>query len=270
MINSKSNAPRHDFPGLDAGLGPARQLSPVDTEWIVGQIVGRALRSTSKPRPRLWSLRSLSLAALAIVTSAAAATVVHQVRKSVATTAPAVAGPQRQPQTKPPRRAPPPATSEAIPEPTEVPEIVGPTRELAPSSLPNSAARTPSASDQLSAANVLRRSAKWAAAEAAYSAVAARYSGTQDGYVAQLAAAELRLGHLGDPRGALRLYQALPRDNPLGVEALFGVSRAHRALLDRTAEMAALRLLIEAYPTSLQADGARARLKQLVAQSEIP
>ncbi|HEY5959373.1 MAG TPA: hypothetical protein VIV60_22600, partial [Polyangiaceae bacterium] len=194
------------------------------------------------------------------------------VRKSPAASALEVAGPQRASPKKSLRLAPPSQAKPATTEPDNAPDTSVPAHELTPPSPspPHAVSKPVSAADQLSAANELRRSAQWKAAEAAYSMIAARCAGTQEGYVAQLAAAELRLGHLGDAAGALRLYQTLPRGNPLGVEALFGVSRAHRALLDRNAERAALRALVNDFPTSLQADGARARLKQLAAQSESP
>jgi len=124
--------------------------------------------------------------------------------------------------------------------------------------------------DALSAANDLRRQSQWQAAEAAYRGIAARYPRTPEAIVAQLAAAELRLDHLGDAAGALRLYQAVPHGNALDVEALFGISRTYRVLGDPAAESAALRSLLDAYATSLQADGARTRLRQLSAESTTP
>jgi RNA polymerase sigma-70 factor (ECF subfamily) len=261
---------RRDFPGLDAGPGPARPLSPADVDWFVEQVVGRALEPARKPRSRFLSVRSLSLAALAVVTSAAAATVVHQVRKSAASSEVDVRWPQRPTQEQ--RRAPAQPTSQAIAESVPSSDIAAPPRAAAPPSTnpPSLVSNETTAADELSAANELRHKAQWQAAEAAYGAVAARYAGAQEGYVAQLAAAELRLAHLGDPAGALRLFQSLPRGNPLGVEAQFGIGRAYRALGDRAAETAALRALIDAYPTSLQADGARERLKQLAVPSRAP
>jgi tetratricopeptide (TPR) repeat protein len=267
---TKPKTQRHEFPGLDAALGPARPLSARDVEWLVEQAVERALTPAQKRPPRLLSLRALSLAALAIVTSAAAATVVHQVRKSVVLSESSVSAPQQQSPKKKNLRASSPH-NEGVRDVAPNADIVQtPPEVTAPSPTPQSVTPRPvSLEDQLSAANELRRKADWQAAEAAYRQVAARYPQLQEGYVAKLAAAELRLYHLGDTQGALRLYQSVPRDNPLGVEALYGVSHAYRALGDREAEKAALRSLIESYPTSLQADGARTRLTQLE-KTEVP
>jgi len=221
------------------------------------------------------------LAALAVVTSAAAATVVrHQLDRNAAVSAPAQSAPQRQIRKLTAGRD--RSVSASEPEAVSVPSAEAPVADSASTTM--RAAKPPVASaananlpaqeakvvDELSAANALRRQSRWQAAEAAYRSIAARYLRTQEATVAQLAAAELRLDHLGDAAGALRLYQAVPRSNALGVEALFGVSRAYRTLGNSAAESAALRSLLDAYPTSLQADGARTRLQQLSAESTTP
>jgi len=247
----------------------------VDVEWLVDQVVERALVPAKRPRSRILSLRSLSLAALAVVTSAAAATVVHQrFDKSVVASSLDVTGPQLQQKKHAPVRSLAQPTSEPIPEaaPSAVepapPRVSAVPATNSPTAI--SSANEVTAADRLSAANELRRKAQWQAAEAAYREVAVRYPQAQEAQVAELAAAELRLEHLGDAAGALRLYKSVPQSSALGVEALFGVSRAERALGDRAAETTALRALLDAYPTSLQADSARERLKQLAAQSGAP
>ena len=124
--------------------------------------------------------------------------------------------------------------------------------------------------DRLAAAVDLRRAGQWQAAEVAYLNVAAQYPRAPEAYVATLAAGALRLEHLEDPVGALRLYESLAHGSALGVEALSGVARCYQALGNRTAELSALRSVIDAYPTSIQADRARVRLKQLSAPSTAP
>ncbi len=276
----------HAFPGLDTDLGPARPLSPADAEWLVEQVVGRALEPEKASRPRPLSLRSLSLVAIVVVTSAAAATVVHQrIQRNAAASAPAVSAPQRQTKKPSPWHALPGRASELSEEAAPIAEtapsaaaasanVASPAREVAPPVASGSNSASPAQEDaivdELSEANDLRRKAEWQAAEAAYRRVAARYPRAREATVAQLAGAELRLEHLDDAAGALRLYESVPRGSALGIEALFGVSRANRALGNRAAEAAALRSLIDAYPTSLQADGARARLKQLSTDSAHP
>jgi len=284
MSNSEQSRRPRTFPGLDADLGPARPLSRADTEWLVEQVVGHVREPET--RPRRLSLRALSLAAIVVVSSAAAAAVVHQkIQQNDAVTEPVVAAPPRQ-TNKPthghaePERALEPSASVTPDSPNDPGVEVAPgskapvIREVTPpvtsASSAVSATRGYAIVDELSAANDLRRRAEWQAAEAAYRSIAAQYPRAPEAAVAQLAAAELRLEHLGDAAGALRLYQAVPRSSALGVEALFGVSRAYRALGSADAEAAALRSLLAAFPTSLQADGARARLKQLSADSAHP
>jgi len=265
------------FPGLDANLGPARPLSSADSEWLIEQVVGRTLVPEQR-RSRPMRLRTLWLAAI-VVTSAAAATIVHQkIQRNAATTAPAVNVPQRQNKKLAPHHAP----SERASDPNE--DTVANSQPIA-SALAAQSSKVPSRDrevnpvvsaasammreqavavvDELSEANELRRKNQWQTAEAAYRAIAARYPRAPEATVALLAAAELRFEHLGDVTGALRLYQSVSRGTALGVEALFGLSRAYRALGYSEAEATALRSLIDAYPSSLQADGARARLKQI-------
>jgi len=286
MSNSEQSRRPRTFPGLDADLGPARPLSRADTEWLVEQVVGHVREPETMPQRRRLSLRTLSLAAIVVVSSAAAATVVHQrIQRNDAVAARVVAAPPRQ--TNKPTHG--HAVHERAIDSSENVDVaieidrsveVAPssqtpaTREVPPpvtsASSAVSATRGYAIVDELSAANDLRRQAEWQAAEAAYRSIAAHYPGAAEAAVAQLAAAELRLEHLGDAAGALRLYQSVPRSSALGVEALFGVSRAYRALGNADAEAAALRSLLDAFPTSLQADGARARLKQLSADSTHP
>lgn len=284
MSNSEDRVRTRAFPGLDADLGPARPLSSANSQWLIEQVVGRALEP-EKRRLRPLSLRTLSLAAIVVVTSAAAATVVHRrIQRSSVASGPAVSAPQRQNKKAAPWRAPPARVSEpgddtapqTLPsaEATPSDKVPSPTHEgistVANAPSAGSPAQEVAIVDELSEANDLRRQGKWQAAEAAYRGIAARYPRAPEATVAQLAAAELRLDHLGDAAGALRMYQSVPRSSALGVEALFGVSRAHRALGNTDAEAAALRSLLDAFPTSLQADGARVRLKQLLADSAHP
>jgi len=285
-MSDSNRVRRRVFSGLDGNLGPARPLSSADAEWFVEQAVGRALGSGTKARPRLLSVRALSLVAIVVATSAAAATAVHQrIERTEAASAPAISTPPRANKplrahvqtarvSEPIEEAVPSAELAPIAPDAPSPPAASPIREIAPPVTSGSnavlSAQEEAIVDELSEANDLRRKADWQAAEAAYRGVAAHYPRAREATVAQLAAASLRLEHLGDAAGALRLYQSVPRGSALGVEALFGVSRAYRALGNRDSEVAALRSVIDEYPTSLQADGARARLKQLSTDSEQP
>lgn len=287
MSNALSiNKPRA-LRGLDDELGPALPLSRVDAESLIENVVNRALEPEKNPRMQRLKLRTLSVAAIVVVTSAAAATVVHQeFRRNVSVSSPAVPVPQRQTNQGKHTHAPssaknqssvqstPSADSRPNPEVAPSSQARLPVRERTAPPINASSALLPAQEaavvDELSAANDLRRSGQWQAAEVAYRRIAAHYPRAPQASVAQLAAAELRLEHLGDAAGALQAYQSVPLNSALGVEALFGVSRANRALQNSAAEAAALRSLLETYPTSLQADAARKRLKQLSAPREDP
>jgi hypothetical protein len=275
MNESGRNTKPRRFIGLDADLGPARQLSAADTEWLVEQVVDRMVEPAKKATIRRFKVRTLALAALAVATSTAAATIVHQtyLKHDVARTPEPIVSlqpTQKAAKVRVSQQPPSAPISETAPSA----EVPAPSSSVSLSAASPSNSTTPARgatlADRLSAANDLRRQSQWQAAEAAYRAVAARDPGASEATVARLAAAELRLEYLGDPGGALRLYQSVPRSSALGVEALSGVSRACRALGDRTAEAAALRSLLETYPTSLQADRSRERLKQLSSESAAP
>jgi tetratricopeptide (TPR) repeat protein len=117
----------------------------------------------------------------------------------------------------------------------------------------------------LKTANQLRRQGRWADAERAYSEVLVTYGATAQGPVAALAAASLRLEHLGDPQGALRLYQTALRSSSLSAEAELGIANCYRALGDRDAEMRALRRLVATHPHAAFHERAAARLRALEA-----
>ncbi len=273
MTNSEQARRPRAFRGLDADMGPALPLSSADASLIVEQAVARALAPEVTVRPRGFGLRKLSLAAIVVVTSAAAAGIVHRtLQRTEAPSAPAVHAPQQQTKGKSSNQKPQPRAAEIGELPaTDLqpePSAVAAASVVAAAAAHASTVAAPEVAivDELSAANDLRRRAEWRAAEAAYRSIAVRYPRAEQAAVAQLAAAELRLDHLGDAAGALRMYQAVPRGSALGVEALFGISRAARALGNRNAEANALRALLDEYPASLQADGARSRLKQLSAE----
>ena len=126
---------------------------------------------------------------------------------------------------------------------------------------------TGSAADLLKAANQLRRQGQWAEAERAYANIARHYGASAQGPVAALAAASLRLEHLSDPRGALRLYQSAKKAPSLSAEAELGVANCYRALGDREAEIAALRRVTAAHPEALFHDRAVRRLQTLESQT---
>lgn len=122
-------------------------------------------------------------------------------------------------------------------------------------------------------ANEQRRARQWQAAEALYQRVMREHPGTSAAYVAAIAAASIRLDHLGDARGALRLYQsalASGVNRALAEEARWGLAEAHRALGDDAREIRALQDFVTRHPGSPLIPQARARLRALGAAETQP
>lgn len=121
-----------------------------------------------------------------------------------------------------------------------------------------------SADDLLRRANALRSQRRWGEAERAYVEVTSAHSATHAAYVARVAAAALRLEHLGDAAGAARLYRAaIAHGGALDAEARHGLARAYARLGRRAEEADALRGLVSRHPSSPFAGAARARLTAL-------
>jgi tetratricopeptide (TPR) repeat protein len=74
------------------------------------------------------------------------------------------------------------------------------------------------------------------------------------------------LEHLGDPKGALRLYQSALRASSLSAEAELGIANSYRALGDRDGEIRTLERLVIAYPNAAFREQVEARLRTLEAK----
>jgi len=138
---------------------------------------------------------------------------------------------------------------------------------------PAARATPPTSEDLMKQANEQRRARQWQAAEALYQRVMREHPGTSAAYVAAIAAASIRLDHLGDARGALRLYQsalASGVNRVLAEEARWGLAEAHRALGDDAREARALQDFVARHPGSPLLPQARARLGVLGAAGTQP
>ncbi|MBC8133850.1 MAG: tetratricopeptide repeat protein [Deltaproteobacteria bacterium] len=124
--------------------------------------------------------------------------------------------------------------------------------------------------DLLQNANALRAQSRWRDAERVYRQVAALTPGSDDAYAAAVAAASLRLDHLGDAAGALPLYRGVLRSHPTGAlaeEVRWGIAEAYHALGHSDLEADALRAFLAAHPQSLLKAAAQARLSMATAAS---
>ena len=98
----------------------------------------------------------------------------------------------------------------------------------------------------------------------AYRRVRLRSSAGPSGYVATIAEAEIRLEHLGEVRGAIRLFRAaIAAGGALDGEARYGLARAYREADEPAKERAALEDFLTRHPSSPLAALASKRLDAL-------
>ncbi len=255
---------REELRALDGDAGPARHLPAAALEALAASAVERAFPVALAPGARRSAPRWAMAAAVLACTSAAAAFVAGQ-RLAPRPAAPAVVPSSAAPVE--PVRGPGAARGpdhRALPVPSvEDARAASSAPPPEPAAAPLASELAPPPEDLLRAANQLRQQGRWREAERAYGRVMERYPGTATAYVARVAAASLRLDHLGDPAGALALYRGALAGGALGEEALLGTARCHRALGDRASEAATLRRLLAAHPRSLLAAQASARLAEL-------
>ena len=256
-MNSEPRLEPAPLEPLDESDGPAVRLSAEEFNTAVSAAVSAAFparrRLDRRRIPFLLAAAALGITGVAFALyfgrlqrSSPSPTVLASV-SSAGLTQPSASGGSNDVQQQPP----PAASTETSANPPEI--------ERAKSAGPTNAA------DMLKAANQLRRQARWADAERVYSQVATTYASVAQGPVAALAAASLRLEHLRDPQGALRLYQSATRASSLAAEAELGIADCYHALGNRNAEVGALRLVVTDYPQALFHERAEARLKALEA-----
>jgi hypothetical protein len=242
---------------LDDAPGPAQPIDAARAEAIVAAAIAKHAETrvvSIRRRPRRAWVYALA-AALALLAFGALAAIVRHAR---------VAEP-----------APPPIASVAIAATAPVatqPPVLDPaapaiaTTEPTTAAAPVVSAPVEPPADLLRAANELRSHRKWSEASATYERVLARDPHGSEGYTATVAAASLRLEHLNDARGALKLYRAALAERPNGTlaeESRWGVAEAERALGDHTAEIKALHDFLDHHPDALMGGTAKARLRDL-------
>ncbi len=238
---------------LSASPGAAHRITTEQARQMVEGAIERAERAAPVvPRTR-W-LRAVALAALILLVAGAAAAAVLTVTRPFAEPEPAPT-PDVTPDVAPPAPEPPRhrhTETEVAPVPEETVQIAEPV----------DSPRSASAEDLVARANALRGEHRWADAERTYRRVMHEHAGSEPAYVATLAAADLRLRQLHDPREALRLYRAALSARPNGTldaEARLGVANAFEALGDDANEATALDAFLTAYPTHPLAARARER-----------
>lgn len=260
---------REELRALDGDAGPARPLPAAALDALAASAVERAFPVALTPGARRSAPRWAVVAAVLACTGAAAAFVAGQrlaPRPAAPAAVPSSAAPAEPARGPGATRSP---DARALPAPSvEDARAASPAPPPEPAAAPVASELAPPPEDLLRAANQLRQQGRWREAERAYGRVMERYPGTATAYVARVAAASLRLDHLGDPAGALALYRGALAGGALGEEALLGTARCHRALGDRASEAATLRRLLAAHPRSLLAAQASARLAELEGRTQ--
>jgi len=144
--------------------------------------------------------------------------------------------------------------------------IVVPQPEPAPSPGRSAAVdrRAEDVSGLLEKANALRGEKQWREAAAAYAHIVDVAPQSSESQAARVAAAQLRLDHLGDMRGAERLFrEATQHGGPLIEEAAWGLVDVRRAQVDVEGERNAIAAYLARFPSGAMAPNGRARLAEL-------
>ncbi len=241
------------------GEGPARPLDDAEAEALVAGALdawagspGASPSATAGKSAAWWA----TAAAVMLVAGAATAAMVLQ-------------GPDRTPQIDTtPHIGEPEVETPSFPEPVEILEEGDTEPGMSPQRRRRRARMVPERTpdDLLQEANRLRGARRWADAERTYLEVTSAYPGTHAAYVAQVAAANIRLERLNRAGAAARLFRAAIRiGGPLDPEARDGLARALRRTGDRVGERRALEGLLERHPRSAYAARARERLTELEA-----
>jgi hypothetical protein len=119
-----------------------------------------------------------------------------------------------------------------------------------------------SAAEMLANARKLRASGNSAGAADAYRKLMGAHPKSAEANAALLSLAELQLGPLGDPAGALRSYDGYLRSGGgLSQEARYGRIMALRRLGRAGEERAAIEQFVQAYPNSVQARALKQKLE---------
>lgn len=238
---------------LDAKPGPAKRIGAAREAAMVDAVMGAAFAGpVAQPRGILRFAKAAAVLALLAGAGTAAAVYFGRQPAEQRRSAPAPAPPA-----VPPGAAEAPAQSvkaePVVEEPQAVAQTSRPPAKVAPE-------------DLLQTANSLRGERKWPEAERTYARVLREFPGSSQAYAATLASAGLRLDHLGDPAGALRLYRAALRSRGTGAlaeEARWGIVEANQSLGDRAAEVEALQTFLARHPQSFHRSSAEARLTEL-------
>lgn len=256
------------LPPLDSNAGPARRISALRASALIDAALDSAYGEPARRTSRRPNKVLVLIAACGVAASAFAFDAFwrrhhrgHDPGPSRVLRAAPVPS-RSEPIVTTTSREPAPAASSVQVAPMAVPAIL----PVSSRPIASRVQTTRDAADLLRMANELRGRRRWREAEAAYRAVLRAAPGGDDAYAAAIAAASLDLEHLGNPRGALRLFRDALAARPSGAlaeEARYGIAEAYRALGDTAAEGRALRDFVAAHPGAAMRPRAEARLREL-------
>jgi tetratricopeptide (TPR) repeat protein len=264
---SSGSAP---LPPLDDELGPAVSRAPDALQAMRDRILTRAGRGSGvyvRPgRTSWWLAIAVGLGLISAGSVLAAVRSWPELR--------AFLGSSERPADR--ASAPKPTYQRAqLPAPVLPPVVIAPeppaaepkaVTAAAPAVVAHRASAPHGTADLLAHANQLRAEQRWAAAETLYLRVLGEAGSADARSTAALAAAELRLSQLHDPRAALALFErtlALAPASVLAEQAQHGIAQSYRALGDSAKERAALQAFLSEHPHSAMRARATARLRAL-------
>ena len=269
------------IPPIGDAPGPARPLAANQAEALARAAVRRARATRSRPTANLQLVAGVALS-LIVAGGAFAAVTGYLMRRPLDTGSTSGGRPQQgvRDRVKPSSPASESATVEAADTTADTTADTSGEPPPSPPAAASAAPEEPAApaptrplrghADLLRQANRLRAAGEYGRAERLYARVARGTkiagAGETDAYAAAIAAAELRLEHTGNPRGALSLFRRALKmrpDGALSAAARHGIAQSLRSLGRPHAEARALRELIKAHPDHLLRKRAEARLQVL-------
>ncbi len=136
----------------------------------------------------------------------------------------------------------------------------------APTSIDTTAKATeaPSSRELLNRALAFRKKKQWSKAAAAYNDLIRQHPRSGEAKTSLISLADLELDRLKRPSKALQHYSRYLRSGGgLSQEATYGQIRAYRRLGDKNNEKRTIERFLKKYPTAVQAQALRSRLKEL-------
>jgi len=228
---------------------------------LLGKLVDRVVQTPPAPpaptRPMKMALRALAVGGTGLLIAAGTAWLATSSPKKTSEPAPIVTPAPSEKPTPAPQASAESPVMEAVP-------VESLPRAAAPPPAPSAAPQHLTAADLFSTANAARNHGRNAEAVAGYQALQRDFPDSVEAKASHVMLGRVLLERSSDPQGALAQFDAyLAAPGTLREEALIGRARS----LDRLGRIddsrKAWKTVVDAYPSSIYADEARARLQAL-------